>query len=391
MQRIIVSRRQPRPTPVNSVDRTAFRDMCRRFAEREVAPRWQQADAEKRFPREFYVAAARAGLIGITAAEDIGGAALGAYEEAIAMEELSRVNPNLAVSVLVQNVAGSILYEYGAAHHRELAARNIAGECMVAITITEPEAGNDIQNVSTRATREGDHWVLDGMKSFITLGGDADILVTLAQTDPAAGRHGMRFFAVPRETAGISTSQIDTYVNRPAPTFRVMFDRARVADSARLDAGFAEIMAGFNRERIMVAARWLGHMQTALDWGREYAATRRQFGKPIGANQSIAFALAQAHVDVEAARTLTYHAAERWDSGAPLEDVILAVSTAKLHSTQAVVRVTQTVLHTAGGWGLTSELPAMRWAMDALVAPVTVGSLEIQQRAIARQLGLPVE
>lgn len=388
---MIVSRRQPRPTPANSVDRVAFRDMCRRFAEREVAPRWQQADAEKRFPREFYVAAARAGLIGITAAEDIGGAALGAYEEAIAMEELSRVNPNLAVSVLVQNVAGSILYEYGAAQHRELAARNIAGECLVAITITEPEAGNDIQNVSTRATREGDHWVLDGIKSFITLGGDADILVTLAQTDPAAGRRGMRFFAVPRETAGVGTSQIDTYVNRPAPTFRVMFDRARVPDSARLDAGFAEIMAGFNRERIMVAARWLGHMQTALDWGREYAATRRQFGKPIGANQSIAFALAQAHVDVEAARTLTYNAAERWDSGAPLEDVILAVSTAKLHSTQAVVRVTQTVLHTAGGWGLTSELPAMRWAMDALVAPVTVGSIEIQQRAIARQLGLPVE
>jgi len=386
-----MKQRQARPTPENQVDRQAFRDMCRVFADREVRPRWQKADDEKQFPRDFYVAAATAGLIGITASEDIGGAALGAYEEAIAMEELAKANPNLAVSVLVQNVAGSILYEYGEAHHRELARRTIAGECLVAITITEPEAGNDIQNVSTRATRDGDEWVIDGIKSFITLGGDADILVTLAQTDPSAGRHGMRFFAIDRCTPGVHTSKIDTYVNRPAPTFRVTFNQARVPASCQLNAGFAEIMAGFNRERIMVAARWLGHMQTALDWGIEYAKTRKQFGKAIGANQSIAFALAQAHLEIESARRLTYYAAERWDSGIPLEDVILDVSTAKLHCTQAVVRVTQTVLHTAGGWGLTSELPAMRWALDALVAPVTVGSVEIQQRAIARQLGLPVE
>lgn len=386
-----MGQRQARPTPVNQVDRQAFRDMCRAFADREVRPRWQKADDDKQFPREFYVAAARVGLIGMTAPEDIGGAGLGAYEEAIAMEELAKANPNLAVSVLVQNVAGSILYEYGEPQHRELARKTIAGDCLVAITITEPEAGNDIQNVSTRATREGDEWVIDGTKSFITLGGDADILVTLAQTDPKAGRHGMRFFAIDRRTPGVQTSQIDTYVNRPAPTFRVLFNQARVPASCMLNAGFAEIMAGFNRERIMVAARWLGHMQTALDWGLDYARTRRQFGKPIGANQSIAFALAQAHLEIESARRLTYYAAERWDSGIPLEDVILDVSTAKLHCTQAVVRVTQTVLHTAGGWGLTSELPAMRWALDALVAPVTVGSVEIQQRAIARQLGLPVE
>jgi alkylation response protein AidB-like acyl-CoA dehydrogenase len=373
------------------VDREAFRDMCRAFAQREIGPRWQKADADKQFPRDFYVAAARAGLIGITAPEEVGGAALGVYEEAIAMEEMAKVNPNLAVSVLIQNVAGSILYEHGTEVHRELARRNIAGECLIAITVTEPEAGNDIQNVRTRATRDGDDWVLDGIKSFITLGGEADILVTLAQTDPAAGRHGMRFFAVDRHGEGVDASQIDTYVNRPAPTYRVMFNQTRVPDARRLDAGFAAIMAGFNRERIMVAARWLGHMQTALDWARDYATTRHQFGRPIGANQSIAFSLAQAHVDVEAARQLTYHAAERWDSGIPIEQVILDVSTAKLHATQAVVRVTQTALHVAGGWGLTSELPAMRWALDALVAPVTVGSVEIQQRAIARQLGLPVE
>ncbi len=380
-----------RRKPVNSVDRVAFRDMCAVFAKREVAPRWEQADREKKFPRDFYVACAKAGLIGITADESVGGHGLGATEEAIAMEELSRVNPNLAVSVLVQNVAGSILYEHGTDAQREIARRVIAGDCMVAITVTEPEAGNDIQNVRTSAQREGDEWVLDGLKSFITLAASADILITLAQTDRGQGRHGMQFFAVPRDTPGVVVTPIETYVNRPAPTCRVAFNQVRIPESARIPAGFREIMAGFNRERIMVAARWLGHMQHALDWAREYALTRHQFGRPIGANQSIAFQLANAHVDVDATRRLTYHAAEKWDSGCPVKDVILDVSTAKFFATQAVVRVTQTALHIGGGWGLTEELPIMRMALDALVAPVTVGSTEIQLRAIAKEMGLPVD
>ncbi len=377
--------------PQKSVDRGQFRDMCARFAAAEIGPRWRAADRDKIFPRDFYVAAAKAGLIGITAPEDIGGSELGAYEEAIAMEEMAKVNPNLAVSVLVQNVAGSILHDYGSPEQRDIARAVIAGDCLVAITVTEPEAGNDVQNVQTRARRDGDDWIVDGLKSFITLGGDSDVLVTLAQTDASRGRHGMHFFAIDRKCPGVTCSQIETYVNRPAPTYRVQFDNVRVPERRRLDAGFKEIMTGFNRERIMVAARWLGHMQASLNWARDYATARRQFGRPIGANQSIAFALAQAHVDVEATRHLTYHAAERYDSDIPLKDVILDVSSAKLLATQAVVRVTQTALHVGGGWGLTEELPAMRLALDALVAPVTVGSWEIQLRAIAREMGLPCD
>ena len=382
---------QSRKKPSNTVDRTAFRDMCKHFAKKEVAPRWEQADRDKIFPRDFYIACAHAGLIGITADETIGGSGLGAYEEAIAMEELSFVNPNLAVSVLVQNVAGSILYEYGTDEQKDLARRMIRGECMVAITVTEPEAGNDIQNIQTQARLENGVWVLDGIKSFITLAASADILITLAQTDPSLGRKGMQFFAVPRTTPGVLVTPIETYVNRPAPTCRVTFNQARIPETARIPAGFREIMAGFNRERIMVAARWLGHMQHALDWAREYACVRQQFGRPIGANQSIAFQLANAHVDVDATRRLTYHAAEKWDSGCPVKEVILDVSSAKYFATQAVVRVTQMALHVGGGWGLTEELPIMRMALDALVAPVTVGSTEIQLRAIAKELGLPVD
>lgn len=384
----------PITTSRNQVEEAVFRDMCGRFAAAEAAPLWEEADREARYPRAFYEAAAAAGLVGVAAPEELGGSWLGCMEEAICLEEISKVNPNLAVSLLVQNVAGSILYDFGNETQREIARRNIAGSCLLALAVTEPDAGNDVQNVATRATRatrDGDEWVLNGIKAFITLGGDADVMVLLAQTDPSAGRQGMRFFAVDRASEGLVTAKIDTYVNRPAPTYRVMLNDVRVPEARRLDAGFREIMAGFNRERIMVAARWLGHMQHALDWAVDYAATRQQFGRPIGANQSIAFQLAQSKVDVEAARHLTYHAARKWDSGAPIGDLIMDVSTAKLFATQAVVRVTQTALHVGGGWGLTSELPAMRMALDALVAPVTVGSYEIQLRAIARQMGLPCD
>lgn len=381
------ARRRPR----NTVEESEFRQLCRRFAEREVATRWESADREKAFPRDFYLAASRAGLIGITAGDDVGGAGLGAVEEAIAMEETSRHNPNLSVALLVQNVAGSIISEHGDEAQKEIVRRNIRGECLLALAVTEPEAGNDVQNVKTTAERCGDAWVLNGLKSFITLGGDADVLVLLARTNAAAGRHGMQFFAVDRRTPGLLTSQIPTYVNRPAPTYRITLNDVQVPESRRLNAGFREIMAGFNRERIMVAARWLGHMQHALAWATDYAKTRHQFGRPIGANQSIAFQLAQSHVDVEATRHLTYHAARRWDSGAPIKEIILDVSSSKLLATQAVVRVTQAALHIGGGWGLTEELPAMRMALDALVAPVTVGSYEIQLRAIAREMGLPCD
>lgn len=380
-----------RRTPPNTVDREAFRDMCRKFAEREVKPRWQQADRDAKFPREFYVAAAQSGLIGLHAPEALGGGDLGVYEEAIAIEEMAKANPNLAVAPLIQGVCSALLCDHGNAGHHELARANHAGQCLLALAVTEPEAGSDVQNLKTTARREGDEWVLDGLKSFITLGGDCDVMLVLARTDPAQGRHGMHFFAVDRNTKGLETSQIKTYANRPVPTYRVMLNDVRVPESRRLTAGFGAIMAGFNRERVMVAARWLGHMQTALAWALDYAKVRQQFGKPIGANQSIAFMLAQGHVDVEASRLMTYHAAQRWDSGAPIKDIILDVSSAKLFVTQAVYRVTQNALHIGGGWGITEELPAMRMALDALVAPVTVGAYEIQLRVIAKQLGLPCD
>lgn len=387
-----MNRNEARATPKNSVDPEAFRDMCRKFSAKEINPRWRQADEDCKFPIELYQAACKAGLIGIQAPETIGGSGLGVTEEAIFVEEQAKVNPNLGVTMTVmQSVAGSLLWDYGSEEHHALAKANCAGQCLLALAVTEPEAGSDVQGIRTTAKRDGDEWVLDGLKAFITLGGDCDVLMVLARTDPSKGRQGMHFFAVDRLSPGVQTSQIKTYVNKSTPTYRVAFDNVRVPESRRLDVGFGAIMAGFNKERVLIAARWLGHMQTVLAWALDYAKVRQQFGKPIGANQSIAFQLAQCHVDVEASRLYTYHAAGRWDSGAPIKNIVLDVSSAKLFVTQAIYRVTQIALHIGGGWAVTEELPVMRMALDALVAPVTVGSYEIQLRVIAKELGLPCD
>lgn len=381
----------PRRQPKNNVEEPVFRDLCRAFAEREIAPLVKDAERDSVFPRVAYTAAAKAGLIGLHAPESLGGADMGVTQEVILIEEIGKINSNFAVLPLIQGVAGALMWEFGNEGHHAMARANNAGELLFALAVTEPEAGSDVQGIKTTAKRVGDHWELDGLKSFISLGGDCDVMMVLARTDAAEGRRGMNFFAVDRNSPGLETSKISTYANRAIPTYRVILNNVRVPEVRRLDAGFGAIMAGFNRERILVSARWLGHMQTVLAWGLDYAKVRKQFGKPIGSNQSIAFPLAQAHVDIVATRQLAYHAARRWDSGAPVDEIILDVSSAKLFATQAVYRVTQTVLHTAGGWGVTEELPAMRMALDALVAPVTVGSYEIQLRAIAKKLGLPCD
>ncbi len=145
-----------RRVPAETVDRSAFREMCRRFAEREIVPVWEEADRLKAFPRTFYTAAAAAGLVGISAPADLGGADLGVHEEAICLEECCKINPNLSNALIVQGVAGGILGDFGTDEQKEIARRNIAGECLLAIAVTEPEAGNDVQNVQTRAVRDGD-------------------------------------------------------------------------------------------------------------------------------------------------------------------------------------------------------------------------------------------
>ncbi|QSR32207.1 acyl-CoA dehydrogenase [Nocardioides sp. S5] len=376
-------------------DQEEMRKVAAEFARREIEPRWREADEKAEFPLELLSLAYEQGLMGIAAPTSLGGLGLGATEEVIFTEEMAKVNPNLAVGLILQgSLAPSILWNFASQEQQqEFVPPVLRGEKILAMAITEPTAGSDVSNVRTTARRNGpDTWLLSGEKCFITLGEYAQQSLVLARTDEAEGIDGMRFFIVDTDAPGFRVKKMDMWANRPAPTSQLFLQDVEVPESRRLDAGFREIMATFNKERILVAARWLGHSQHAFSWAMEYATTREQFGKRIGDFQSIAFQFADAHVAIEAVRWLTYRAAWMWDEGLPIKDLMLDVSAAKLLSTQTAEKVSQMALHIGGGWGLVKdELPVARMAIDAFIAPVTVGSYEVQKRIIARKLGLRTE
>lgn len=378
-----------------SEDQQAFRELCRDFAKREIEPLAKAADDEAEFPVGLLKRAAGAGLLGLAAPVELGGGGAGAVEEVIFAEECAKVDPNLAVALIVEGcLAPSLLWNFGTEEQRQAyVVPVLAGEKVLALAVTEPNAGSDVAAAKTAAVRaDADTWVLSGEKCFISLATYASHLVVLAQTDPTQGIDGMRFFVVDTSSPGVEITKMDMWANRGAPTTQVFLHDVEVPEGNRIDAGFRSVMEMFNKERILVAARWLGHAQHAFEWALSYATTREQFGKRIGDFQSVAFQLADAKVDIESARWLVYHAAWKWDQGVPVKDLVMDASACKLHATQMVHRVTQLALHIGGGWALVKdELPAAQMAIDAFIAPVTVGSWEIQKRIIARQLGLRTE
>ncbi len=376
-------------------EQEAFRDLCRRFAEKELAPRVDEAIENAEYPIELLKKAAAMGLLGVAAPVELGGGGAGAIEEVILMEECSRVNPNMGVPFLLEgSIVPSLIWGHGTQEQmQKYVVPMLAGEKLMSIAVTEPNAGSDVANVQTTAVQQEDgSWIINGEKCFITMGIYATWALVLARVGGAPGIDGLRFFIVDTASEGFEVRKMDMWANRPAPTTQMFFTNVRVPDENQLDAGFREVMAAFNKERIMVGARWLGHGQHAFDAALDYAKSREQFGKAIGTYQSIGFRLAEAKVDIEAARWLVYHAAYKWDTGAPAKEIAMDVSVAKFQATKMAERVTLMALHIGGGWGLVKGvLPFAQMAIDAFIAPVTVGSFEVQLRIIARQLGLKTD
>lgn len=375
-------------------DQEIFRAACQEFAEREIAPRWKEADDQAHFPTELTAAAASAGLLGVSIPERHGGQGAGVLEEAILYEECAQANSNLAAGLMLQGslLPGIITGSGTQDQVTRYATPTLAGEQILALAVTEPQAGSDVAAVRTTAREKDGGWVLNGEKCFITLGHQADALVTLAVVDRDRGIDGMNLFIVDVPASGVSVRKMEMLANRPIPTSQVFFDEAFVQASNRIDAGFREVMQVFDKERILVAARWIGHAQQALDWALEYSKSRQQFGKRIGDFQSIGFGLADAATALDAARLLVYRAAWSWDSAKPPKAVAFAASQAKLAATRVVRDISDLALHIGGGWALVAdELPIAKIAIDSWVAPVAGGSWEIQRRIIARHLGLRTE
>lgn len=377
-----------------SPEEIAFREAVAKFTAIEVEPRWRPADADAEFPLDLLGIAARQGLMGLSLPEEIGGQGASTLHETIFTEEISKANPNVSGGLYLEGVIiPGLLNDIATPEQKDALIRPLlSGDLVMSLAVTEPTAGSDVRGLRSTATKVSGGWVLNGQKSFITLACYAKYLVVLAWVDKDAGLDGMRFFLVRSDAEGLRITKLSMWAARPIPTCMVDLADVFVPDEAELAGGFRETMKTFNKERIIVSGRWLGHAQHCLDWALGYATTREQFGKRIGDFQSMAFALAEASAKIEAAKWLTYRAAWAWDNEPYDGNLRRLVSSAKLTATETAYEVSQMAMHTGGGWALVQgELDVARLAIDGFISPVTVGSREIQKRIIARSLGLRCE
>ncbi len=379
-----------------SEEHEIFRRTVREFCEREARPLVEQAEAQRRFPREKLLPAmASPGFFRIRVAPEDGGAGGDALMQCLFAEELARVCGGFAVSVLPSVVGPELLIRLASEEQREQwLERLMSGGALAAIALTEPDAGSDVMGIRTIARNEGEHWVLDGTKTFITNGPSADLFLVAAVLAEMADRHGMEraaglsLFLVPGDAVGLQrTRRLEKLGMHSSETGELVFDGCRVPASSRLGgqkANLLALMKVLDHSRMYVASISLGLAQAAFEASCSYAKERKTFGKPIGQHQAIAFKLARMATDIDAARLLVQRAAALHERG---RRCTKEVSMAKLFATETALRVTGEAVQIHGGYGYMTELPVERYFRDAKVGTIWEGTSEIQHLLIARELG----
>lgn len=363
-----------------------IRDMVRDFAEKEVAPTAAIRDEEERFDRSLFDKLAELGLAGIPWGEEYGGAGADYLSYVIAVEELSRVCASTGVTLSAHVSLGSWpIYKFGTEEQKQKFLRPLAeGTQIGAYGLTEPGSGSDAAGMKTTAVLDGDHYIINGSKIFITNGGEAGFYIVFAVTQPELKHKGITAFVVEADREGFAVGKKEKKLGiRSSPTTEILFDNVRVPIENRLGAegdGFKIAMTTLDGGRSGIAAQALGIAQGALDQAVQYAKERHQFGKPIVANQGISFKLADMATKIEAARLLTYQAAWLEDQGLPYGK---ASAMAKLFASDTAMEVTTEAVQIFGGYGYTREYPVERMMRDAKITQIYEGTNEIQRIVIA--------
>ena len=367
-----------------------LRRTVREFAEAEIRPFVMDWDDAQAFPAELVPRLASIGLTGIQVPEEYGGAGLGAVDYCVCLEELSRVDPSIALSVAAHNgLALAHLSMFGNdAQRRKYIPPLAKGETLGGWALTEAGAGSDAAAMRTTALRSGKEWIINGAKQFITHGKIAGTLVVMAVTDRAEGRHGVSAFVVERGTPGLRAGKKENKLGmRASDTSEVIFEDCCVsADSmvGREGEGFVNTLQVLDAGRIGIAALAVGLAQGAYEAARRYAHERRQFGQPIAWFQAIRWKLADMATRIEAARLLTYRAAWMRDSHA--ERTTMASSMAKLYASEIAVRAAEECVQIHGGYGFVKDYPAEKYFRDVKLCTIGEGTSEIQRLVIAREL-----
>ncbi|MEK5444896.1 MULTISPECIES: acyl-CoA dehydrogenase family protein [unclassified Fredinandcohnia] len=372
-----------------SEEHEMIRKMVRDFAKNEVAPTAAERDEEERFDREIFDKMAELGLTGIPWPEEYGGIGSDYLAYCIAVEELSRVCASTGVTLSAHtSLAGWPIYKFGSEEQKQKYLRPMAqGEKIGAYGLTEPGSGSDAGGMRTTARLEGDHYVLNGSKIFITNGGIADIYVVFALTDPSSKHKGTSAFIIESDFPGFSVGKKEQKMGiRSSPTTEIMFEECRVPKENLLGEegeGFKIAMMTLDGGRNGIAAQAVGIAQGALDAATEYAKERVQFGKPIAAQQGVGFKLADMATSVEAARLLTYQAAWLESEGLPYGK---ESAMSKLFAGDTAMKVTTEAVQVFGGYGYTKDYPVERYMRDAKITQIYEGTQEIQRLVISRML-----
>ncbi|WLD93197.1 acyl-CoA dehydrogenase [Alkalihalobacillus sp. AL-G] len=372
-----------------SEEHEMLRKMVRDFAKNEVEPTAAERDEEERFDRGLFDQMAELGLTGIPWPEEYGGIGADYLSYVIAVEELSRVCASTGVTLSAHtSLAGWPVYKFGTEEQKQKFLRPMAeGKKLGAYGLTEPGSGSDAAKMKTTAKRDGEEYILNGSKIFITNGGDAEIYVVFAVTDPESKHKGITAFIIEKGTPGFSFGKKEKKLGiRSSPTLEIIFEDCRVPAENRLGdegEGFKIAMQTLDGGRNGIAAQAVGIAQGALDASVGYAKERQQFGKPIGLQQGVGFKLADMATKVEASRLLTYQAAWRESEGLPYGK---ESAMSKLFAGDTAMEVTTEAVQVFGGYGYTKDYPVERYMRDAKITQIYEGTNEIQRLVISRML-----
>ena len=362
----------------------------REFCEREVKPHAKRWDQEQRFPHELVKGLAELGLLGIRIPEAYGGAGMDMLAYAVCVEECARVDGSLALTVASHNGLGTghVLRFGTEAQKQKYLTKASSGEWLAAWALTEPGSGSDSAGLQTTAVRDGDDWLLNGTKMFITQGSVGGFCVVLARTNKSVpAQHGITAFIVETKTPGYSASKkLEKYGCRSSDTVEISLENVRVSDAQRLgevDQGFLDTMRILDGGRVSIAAMALGLGRGALSMAVSYAKDRQAFGKSIVEFQAIQWLLADGKTELDAAELLIHRAAWLADNG---RRFTAEASMAKLYASEAATRVCNNSMQIHGGYGYTREFDFERHLRDVKLCEIGEGTSQVQRMVIAKNL-----
>ncbi|MEE9276314.1 MAG: acyl-CoA dehydrogenase family protein [bacterium] len=368
-----------------------LRQTVRELTLRHIAPRAAEIDEADAYPEDIFQLHKAHDLLGVFLSEEWDGGGMGFLGGCIAIEEIGRICSNSALFIVLTMLPSRAIELSGSEAQKKRYLPALArGELRAAFSLTEPHAGSDAGNIRTRAVREGEEWVINGVKSFCTGPSAADFIILAAKTDPDAGTRGITMFIVPTDTPGFRITRHERKLGmRGIPTCELLFENCRIPAENQvgpLHQGFKTAMTGFSQMRPAIGARGVGLAQGCLDYAGNYAKEREAFGKPIAEFQAIQFMLADMFMGIEAARLLVHRAAAMVDAGQIGKENARFFSTAKCFAADVAMKAALDGLQVLGGAGYMKDHPLERFMRDAKQLQIVEGTNQIQRMIIARNL-----